>query len=130
MDIIKSIDIDAPVNITWQILGEEFGEVSSWAEPVEASSLDGPLDQGVTRTCTIKAVGPFPAGKMTETLSEFNREEKVLTYVVETGGPPFLTHLQNRWVLEPRDATSSILNSTITFRLKWWALPFAGAIER
>jgi len=129
MDIINTVDIDAPVSTTWQVLGEEFGEVSGWAEPVVASSLDGPLHQGVTRTCNIKAIGPFPAGEVTEELSEFNRQEKVLTYVIKTGRPPFITQMQNRWILEGRDATSSIASSTLTYRLKWWALPFAPLIS-
>jgi hypothetical protein len=125
MDIINKFDIDAPINTAWQLLGEEFGEVSGWAEPVTTSALDGPLDRGVTRSCKIKAVGPFPAGELTEKLSEFNRKTKVLTYVIKTGAPPFLTHIQNRWSIEGRDANSSIANSTITYRLKWWAMPFA-----
>jgi hypothetical protein len=127
MDIITKFDIDAPVDTAWQLLGEEFGDVS-WSDLVIASSLDGPLDQGVTRACTIDAVGPFPAGELTEALSEFNREEKVLTYVIKTGGPPFLSHIQNRWILEARDATSSSAHSTITYRLEWWAMPFAPLI--
>jgi len=128
MDIINTVNIDAPVNTAWQVLGEEFGEVSRWAEPVITSSLDGPLDQGVIRTCNIKGVGPIPAGEITELLSEFNRQKKVLTYVVKTGGPPFISHIQNRWILEGRDATSSIVTSTLTYRLKWWAMPFAPLI--
>ena len=128
MDIINTFDIDAPVNAAWQLLGEEFGDVS-WADPVIASSLDGPLAQGVTRICNVKAIGPIPAGEVTETLSEFNRQKKVLTYVIETGRPPFLTHMQNRWTLEGRDATSSIANSTLSYRLTWWAMPFAPLIS-
>jgi len=125
MNIVNSIEINAPLRAAWQILGEEFGEVSDWPEPVVASSLDGPLDQGVTRICNIKATGPFPAGKITETLSEFNREEKTLTYVVASGRPPFLEHLQNRWVLEARGDAASVAKSTISYRVKWWAVPFA-----
>jgi hypothetical protein len=128
MDIINNIKINAPVNTAWQVLGEEFGEISGWADPVLASSLDRPLDEGVVRTCDIKATGPFPAGQITETLSEFNRQKKILTYLVKTGGPPFVSDLQNRWILEGRDATSSIANSTISYRLKWWAVPFAPLI--
>ena len=128
MDITNKFDIDAPLSTAWQLLGEEFGEVSGWAEPVTASSLDGPLSEGVTRTCNVKAIGPIAAGEVTETLSEFNRQKKVLTYVIETGRPPFLTHMQNRWTLEGRDATSSIANSTLSYRLKWWAVPFAPLI--
>ena len=128
MDIINKFDIDAPINAAWQLLGEEFGEVSGWADPVTASSLDGPLGEGVTRTCDIKAIGPIAAGEVTETLSEFSRQKKVLTYVIETGRPPFLTHMQNRWTLEGRDATSSIANSTVSYRLTWWAMPFAPVI--
>jgi hypothetical protein len=128
MDITNTIDIDAPINTTWQVLGEEFGEVSGWADPVAASSLDGPLGEGVTRTCDIKGIGPIAAGEVTEMLSEFNRQKKVLTYVIETGKPPFLTHMQNRWTLERRDAASSVANSTLNYRLKWWAIPFAPLI--
>jgi hypothetical protein len=31
MDIINTFSIAAPVDTTWQLLGEEFGEVSGWA---------------------------------------------------------------------------------------------------
>jgi hypothetical protein len=129
MEIINKININAPVDTAWQILGEEFGEVSRWAGPVTASSLAGPLGEGVMRTCEIKATGPFPAGEVTETLSEFNRQNKTLTYVIDSGGPPFVSHIQNRWILEARDATSSVASSTVTYGLKWWAVPFAPLIS-
>jgi hypothetical protein len=124
MKIHTTRDIDAPASAVWLVLGEQFGEISQWFDGVVKSELDGELAKGATRVCDIKAVGPFPAGQMTETLSEFDRQKKVLTYVVETGGPPFLAHLQNRWVLEANDARSSIATSTVTYRLKWWAKPF------
>jgi hypothetical protein len=44
--------------------------------------------------------------------------------VIETGRPPFLRHLQNRWVIEGGDATSTIVHSTLSYR-SWWALPLA-----
>jgi hypothetical protein len=125
MDIINTIKINAPVDSAWQVLGEEFGQISDWAAPVLASSLDRPLDEGVVRTCDIRATGPFPEGRITETLSEFNRQKTTLTYVVKTGGPPFLSHLQNRWVLTANDAITSTASSTVTYQLKWWALPFS-----
>ncbi|MFT4705100.1 MAG: hypothetical protein ACI81R_002808 [Bradymonadia bacterium] len=128
MDIINRFDIDAPAAAAWQLLGEEFGEVSRWADPVASSSLDGPLREGVTRMCTIKAIGPFPAGEVTERLSEFNRQKRVLTYEIKNGRPPFLSLLQNSWSLEGRGETSSVASSTMSYRVKWWALPFAPLI--
>ena len=57
MDIETIIDIDAPADAAWEILGERFGAIADGVDAIEASSLSGPLEQGATRTCTIAGFG-------------------------------------------------------------------------
>ncbi len=123
MKITTIIDIDVPAARAWKVAGEQFGQVSEWAGPVLSSHLDSPLAEGAVRTCEIRAVGPFPPGEITETLIEFNRQQRSLAYTVGTGKPPILKHLSNRWTIEETGTTKCRLTSTATVTMAWWALP-------
>jgi len=129
MQIITKFTVNAPESIAWQILGDEFGEVSDWSEPVTSSYLDRPVGKGAVRSCELKAIPPFPAGKVTEELLEFDREEKALTYAVREGTPPIIDSLKNRWTIEAMSDAQCQVVSTLTVHLKWWAWPLTPIVK-
>ncbi len=122
--------IDAPAPAVWRVLGEQFGEVSNWADAIVASSLDRPLGEGAVRTCDLKATGPLPAGQVTEELTHFNSGAKALTYVVRSGVPKFMRHVENAWTVEAIDDKHSVVKSDVTLRMAWYMLPMAPMIRK
>lgn len=123
MKITTTIEINAPASAVWDVLGERFADVSEWAESILKSSINGPLERGVVRTCDIKAVGPVAAGQITEELTRFDRESHALTYNVTSGVPNIMKSIENAWSIESLGDNRCRTTSLITFELKWWALP-------
>jgi len=123
MQITTSIEIKAPSSAAWDVLGEQFAEVSEWAKSILKSSLNGVLEAGAVRTCDLKAVGPVAAGQVTEELTRFDRESHALTYSVRTGIPNVLKSIENAWTIESLSDDRCAVTSLVTFELKWWAIP-------
>ena len=73
--------INAPAADVWDLMGERFADIGDWSDTVEASSLDGPLGTGATRTCKLK---PTPAGLDTieETLTAFDRNRQHFAFEI------------------------------------------------
>lgn len=123
MQIKKSIELNASASAVWEVLGEQFADVSKWADSIVKSSLDGPLEVGGVRTCHIKAVGPIAAGEIKEKLTHFNRDSRSLTYLVLSGTPIVMDSIENAWTIEEMGNDRCRVTSRITLRMKWWALP-------
>ncbi len=123
MEITTTIDVNAPLALTWELFGEQFGDIGAWAESIEKSSLDGPAAEGAVRTCHLKAFGPVPAGVITEELTVFDRKSHELTYVVLSGLPKMMRKVVNAWTVEAVDATHTRVTSVATFDLAWWIYP-------
>ena len=125
MKITTTIEINGPASAAWDVLGERFADVSDWADSIVKSSIDGPLDRGVVRTCDIRAAGPVAAGQITEELTHFDRESQALTYDVRSGAPKVMKAIENAWEIESIDDSRCKATSRATFAMKWWALPLA-----
>lgn len=128
MKITTTIDMPVSADAVWTVLGERFASVSDWADSIVASSLDRPLGEGAVRTCELKAVGPVPAGSVTERLTRFDREARALTYLITSGVPGFMRHLDNAWTIEDVDGRARV-TSTLTLEMAWWSLPMAPMIR-
>ena len=123
MEVRTTLDIDGPAaTTTWQVFGEDFGNVSEWSAGFVSSSLDGPVAQGAMRTVELKAGGPV-AGSITQEITEFDRASRTLTYEMRTGMPGFIHAVQNRWTIEELDAGHSRIGGRATFQFAWWTLP-------
>ena len=122
MKIQTTIEINAPAAAVWDVFGEQFADVSVWADGVVKSSLAGTLGNGAVRTCDIKGVGPVPASQVTEELTVFDRETHALTYELRSGVPPMMTFIENAWTIERLGDDRCRVTSRATFSLKWWAV--------
>lgn len=125
MLIKKSIEINTSASAAWEVLGEQFANVSEWADSIVKSSLDGLLDRGAVRTCHIKAVGPVAAGEIKEELTHFDRDSRSLTYLVLSGTPKMMGPIENAWTIEDMGNNYCRVTSRLTFSMKWWALPLS-----
>lgn len=103
MRIQVEIAIAASARATWAVLGEGFGEISEWAAPIIASSVDGPLTAGTVRTCRIAAVGPVKAGIIKERLLAFDRQSMTFRYEAAGGLPSFVASAANTWAVQPAE---------------------------
>jgi hypothetical protein len=130
MEIRLEIEIAADAAVAWRALGEEFGRIGEWAAAVNRSWLDAEAPAcGVTRTCVSPAFRPFPAGTVTERLSEFDPGRMRLAYAATSGFPRFVRSALNRWSIEPLGPDACRVRSAATLRLAWWARPLGPVIR-
>ncbi len=122
MLIETTIEVDSPITNVWQLFGENFADIADWASAISESSLEGQLGEGAVRTCHLKAVGPFPAGVVTEELTTFDRRGYRLTYLVTSGVPAMMKRVENAWTFEDLAGGGTRITSRLEFRLQWWAL--------
>lgn len=92
--IERSIVVGAPIDEAWEVIGERFAEVDSWASAVPSSSptyADGEL---IGRTCDTTL------GSVSESIQEFDAENHTVSYSAEAAEMPFFVRgLTNRWTL-------------------------------
>jgi hypothetical protein len=129
MQLKTTIEINAPISATWDVFGERFADIGEWADAVVKSVIDRPVAQGAVRTCDIKAVGPVPAGQVTEELTEFDREKHKLTYVVTSGSPGFMRHIDNAWTFEALGPKRTRATSVVTFKVAWYMAPMSPVMK-
>lgn len=95
----RSFTVDAPPERVWEVLGEGFGEVDSWASGVAASSAK-PLDAdraGPTgRTCSTDL------GPLDENVLLFDATDRRIAYEAHSEAMPFFVRgLENEWRMTP-----------------------------
>lgn len=105
--------INVSADELWKIVGDDFAHVGKWATAVDHSSGSGTPDfEGAScsiRGCDVNAKG---FSKVQEKLTEFNPENKSLTYEVTKGMPGFVTKAANRWkIVKVTNHSSKIVMS-------------------
>lgn len=123
MDMRHEIVLETSAAAAWQLLGEEFADIATWSASLAASSIVGDLGVGGGRVCEGLGFGPFPPSRITETLTQFDREEMALTYVATEGLPPFVRRAENRWTVEALAPHRCRVHMHATVSLVWWARP-------
>lgn len=129
MHITIEKDLNAPVEAIWHLFGERFAEIGQWADFLVGSSIDGPLQAGSTRTCNLKTPS---AGSdiIQERITRFDRDKRELGYVITTGMPGFMRHVENNWTLQPLSGDRTRATSVLTVRTAWYAAPMRPMIRR
>jgi len=89
MELRAEVIINAPAQTAWAVLGEQFGDIGTWAGPIVRSSVDSQPGPGTVRTCQIARFGPFSAAIIRERLVEFDPEAMSLAYESAEGMPAF-----------------------------------------
>lgn len=95
--IDNEIEIDAPAEQVWRVLGGDFGNIGRWASLIEHSrALTGDAKGGagdvVGRVCTAKGFG-----EVEEVLTRYDDEARCLTYYASKGLPFFISQAENNW---------------------------------
>ena len=96
MNVKHKIDINAPASHLWQILVNDFNDISGWATVVLTSGPNPHVPIGEGRVCQTTL------GNNSETITEFNENDRTYTYVVEPEKTPFfLKGIENTWTVKP-----------------------------
>ncbi|MFT5196918.1 MAG: hypothetical protein ACI9EW_004087 [Cellvibrionaceae bacterium] len=125
MKIKTTLEINAPAPAVWEVLGENFADVSEWADSITKSSINGPLGNGVVRTCDLKGFGPVADGQVKEKMTHFDRESHTMTYIIVSGVPNLMKSIENAWRIEALGDSQCLVTSQAVFNFKWWALPLS-----
>lgn len=96
MEISAHVDIAAPAEVAWRVIGERFGDIAEWTSTLTASSLDSEVGVGAVRTCHFQPDVFSSSGILRERLLGFDRTAMTLTYE-GLGLPFFLRGAVNRW---------------------------------
>lgn len=129
MVLNNEVEVQVPASQAWQLLGEEFGEIAQWALSITKSSLNGPLQEGVVRSCEISGFGPFQASTITEELVHFDRDTLSFRYQARAGLPPLMAHAENHWQVHETGPQSCRITSQAKLQLAWWAWPMSPLLK-
>ncbi len=95
MRISTGIDVDAPAEVLWEVVGPQFGHVGRWARAVDASEPVGEVGRsGSGRRCVVRAPG-FDA--LTEELLVYDEGARTLSYRADAGMPRFVRSARSTW---------------------------------
>ncbi len=104
------IDIKAPAEEAWKVLGEGFGTIAEWSCNLTTSSLDGDVKVGAIRTCvSANSFGPFKAGSIQERLVAYDPLTMTFAYEAVSGLPGFMSHAGNRWSIHKVDGQNCVV---------------------
>lgn len=87
--IKQEVLIHAPAEKVWEVLGERFGDVATWAVGIHRSHM---LDAEVRHCDTL-------LGPVRERLLEFDQKTQCLEYEAVTA-PPWFRRATNRWCVD------------------------------
>ena len=125
-ELSDEIEINAPADEVWKILGERYSEIGKWATVIKKSEAmphvatpEG-ADAG-GRSCT--PLMPF-VSHVNEELTRFIPEERTFNYKATAGLPGFITNAENTWSVHPEGKDRCRVKSTGRLTLK----PFPGKL--
>ena len=124
---IKETKVSPVINVDaaelWNIIGPGFSDVSKWSRAVDHATTSGdPTFEGAScsnRYCDLNASG---FNKISETIIEYNENDRKLGYTVDSGLPGFVTYMANNWRVIEVGPGQSKAEMNITMRMK----PFMG----
>lgn len=124
MHIERHIDIAAPADRVWEVLGRGFTHVGLWASAIP-SSIATPDGDG--RVCSV--AGAPGIDTVEERLTAYDDPTRTLTYVADSGMPGAIGAASNTWRVEPLGAGSSRVTTAAAIEVVGPAR-FAGPLLR
>ncbi|MEM8507258.1 MAG: SRPBCC family protein [Bacteroidota bacterium] len=109
MEISQTIIVNRSVPECWEVLGEQFTEISNWASAVNHAEGDG-KDGLNGANCDIRGCDVSGIGEIQEKLIAFDPEKHFLAYQVIAGLPKMLKSGQNNWRLTAIDTNHTRVN--------------------
>lgn len=123
LTVHTAVDIAAPASEVWQLFGEGFADWADWAPGIDASSLEGPLAEGVVRVNQTASLGT-----VRQELVRFDREARALAYEMRSTLPPMFSAVRNDWTVAELEGGGSRLSGEAVFALREQAEPMRGKL--
>ncbi|MFT5512208.1 MAG: hypothetical protein ACI8SE_000605 [Bacteroidia bacterium] len=116
MKIVKELIINKPIEDTWEVLGNQFGNIDKWSSLILRSEVSGKatlpgVNYSVRSTETT-------GGPTKQELTAFNPEQHTLSYKAIAGAPFFAKAIRATWSLSKNksDATDLVLDFEVDFK--------------
>ncbi len=129
MKITTEKTVTVPADVLWDLLGERFGEIGSWADAIVASKLDGQMETGAVRTCELKPTS-IGQGTIREEVTVFNRAKQAVGFRVIDGLPGFMRHVENVYSVTPVGDGRARVTSNLTIKVAWYMTPMLPVLRR
>ncbi len=126
MRIHKEIRIDKPIADCWIILGKGYPEISRWASAIKKSTGSG---NGINGSPCSERDCVNGNTTLTEKLVKFDEKNRLLSYDIVKGTPPFVRHANNTWQLID-NGNDTTLRMTLVVTTKGIAGPLLGAVMK
>lgn len=104
MEIQTQRVFDIPASEVWEVVGEQFGDLS-WSDSITSSHLEGELGVGAVRVCLFPPNQFSKEGLIKERLLSFDREKMAISYEA-LGLNGVMKAATNRWTVVPTGAQS------------------------
>ena len=113
MNITQQVSINTSADKVWDILGNDFPNITKWAVRMLASAGDkelGPI--GGRQVTTVEY------GNAAETLYKFDSERRELAYSLSGETlPPILSDITTTWRIEPNGENQSVVTNIFEAKL-------------
>ena len=120
-EINRDLQINAPIEEVWQVVGHEYADAYKWASSLKHSeALDSESLNG--STCTERGCDIAGFGQITEKMLAYSNDEYLLSYEVKSGLPKFVIKSENTWKL----STAAEGTTNVAIRMKMQTKGFIG----
>lgn len=114
MRIETQMEIKAPADKVWQVVGEQFNDIANWASFVSQSHANPEVGEGEGRVCQTDF------GPVTENITAFQPQSRSLSHSIEGSSTPFfMRDVLNHWHIEEAGKGAS----TVTFAISANVMP-------
>jgi hypothetical protein len=116
MIIKKEISINKSIQDVWEVLGNQFGEISVWSSLIKESKVYGDskikgLNYSIRETNTVKGITK-------QEMTSFNPEQHSLSYKALSGTPSFIKGVNAKWFLSKLNDNSTQLTMSAAIETK------------
>lgn len=116
MKIIKKIAINKSIDEVWEVLGNQFGQISNWAALIKESKVYGEgqlngLNYSKRETNTLNGITK-------QEMTSFNPANYSLSYKSISGTPPIIKEVRAVWRLTKKDSNTTDLVLDFTADMK------------
>ena len=116
MNIKKKITINKSIEDVWEVLGNQFGEISIWSSLISESKVYG--DSKLAGLNFSKRETNTSQGITVQEMTSFNPEQYTLSYKALSGTPSFIKSTNAKWFLSKLNEGSTQLNINIDIQTK------------
>ena len=121
MEIERTITINAPADQVWDLLGNRFHEVGTWASVIDTSE---PLSRKTGSAGVDDRVCETPQGVFKEQVTSFDEENRTFAYIAYEGLPGFVREGGNTWWVKDLGPD----RTEVRFRMKFDLNPIANVL--